>query len=55
MENMTKKDLLQVCKTKGITSVNSKSSKEDIVKALKQHAKKVDSNIKKGTAFADEH
>lgn len=51
---MTKKDLLQICANKGIT-VNSKSSKEDIIKALKQNAKKVDSNIKVGTAFADEH
>lgn len=55
MENITKKDLLEVCKTKGITSVNSKSLKEDIIIALKEHAKKGDSNIKKGEAFADEH
>ena len=36
MQNMLKKDLLEVCKQKGI-KVSNKSSKEDIIKAIKDH------------------
>ena len=53
MQNMLKKDLLEVCKQKGI-KVSNKSSKEEIVKAIQEHQNSKPTKVDKDP-FKGEH